>query len=55
MYYRLYRDTAGFWRWRYVALNGRTIADSGEGYNNRVDAMHGINIMKASSNSPVRD
>ena len=53
MAYYLYKDTQGYWRWRYVSSNGRTIADSGEGYVNRQDAINGINIMKASYNSPV--
>ena len=52
-HYKLYKDTAGFWRWRYVSSNGRTIADSGEGYYNRQDALNGITIMKGSSLSPV--
>lgn len=55
MYYRLYRDTASQWRWRYVASNGRTISDSGEGYFNRADALNGIAIMKGSYNSPVTE
>jgi uncharacterized protein YegP (UPF0339 family) len=55
MYYRLYKDTAGQWRWRYTASNGRTIADSAEGYYNKADAMNGIGIMKASYNSPVHE
>jgi uncharacterized protein YegP (UPF0339 family) len=55
MYYKLYKDTAGYWRWRYVSSNGRTIADSAEGYYNKSDAINGINIMKASYNSPVYD
>jgi len=54
-YYFLYRDVQGQWRWRYVASNGRTIADSGEGYFNRADALSGIGLMKASYNSPVRE
>jgi uncharacterized protein YegP (UPF0339 family) len=54
-HYYLYRDTAGYWRWRYIAANSRTIADSGEGYFNKSDALAGINIMKASYNSPVRE
>jgi uncharacterized protein len=53
MHYKLYKDVSGYWRWRYVASNGRTIADSGEGYVNRADAMNGINLMKASTYSPV--
>lgn len=52
-HYKLYRDRLNQWRWRYVAANGRTIADSGEGYYRREDAMNGIQIMKASYNSPV--
>ena len=28
----VYKDTADEWRWRIVAGNGRTLADSGEGY-----------------------
>lgn len=53
MHYVLYKDRQNQWRWRYVSSNGRTIADSGEGYYNRIDAMNGINLMKASYNSPV--
>ena len=30
----LYVDKKGEWRWRLVALNGKTTADSGEGYSN---------------------
>lgn len=53
MYYKLFKDAAGYWRWRYVSSNGRTIADSGEGYYNKADAENGIRIMKASYNSPT--
>ena len=52
-YYKLYKDNAGQWRWRYVGGNGRTIADSGESYWNKQDAINGINIMKNSYNAPV--
>lgn len=34
------------WRWRLRAANGRIIADSGEGYNNRADALHGIELVR---------
>jgi len=54
-HYYLYRDTAGYWRWRYIASNGRTIADSGEGYFNKADALAGITIMKGSTYSQVRE
>lgn len=37
----LYRDTAGDWRWRYVAQNGYVLADSGQGYSRRIDCEQG--------------
>ena len=36
----LYRAPDG-WRWRYMAHNGRVLADSGQGYSRRVDAVRG--------------
>ena len=30
--FHFYQDKAGEWRWRFVAANGRIMADSGEGY-----------------------
>jgi len=35
----VYQDQAGEWRWRRTAGNGETIADSGEGYVDRENAM----------------
>ena len=53
MYYEVYKDRTGFFRWRYVSSNGRIIADSGEGYVNKSDCLAGITIMKGSYGSPV--
>ena len=53
--YQIYKDTAGFYRWRYKASNGKIIADSGESYHSKTDCQHGINIMKASANISVED
>ena len=36
----LYRAPDG-WRWRYTASNGRILADSGQGYSRRADAVRG--------------
>lgn len=47
MTFYVYTDAAGNWRWRLVAANGRTIADSGEGYFNRPDCERGISLVKA--------
>lgn len=54
-HYHLYRDTQGYWRWRYVASNRRIIAVSSEGYVAKNDALHSIAIMRGSSNSPIRE
>lgn len=35
---KVYEDTAGEWRWRLVARNGLTVADSAEGYATRANA-----------------
>ncbi len=53
--YQIYKDTDGLYRWRYKHSNGNIIADSGESYHNKTDCQHGINIMKASANTPVED
>lgn len=34
------------WRWRLVAANGETIADSAEGYYDKTDCRHGIELVK---------
>jgi uncharacterized protein len=54
-HYEIYKDATGQYRWRYWAGNGRKIADSGESYFNKADCQRGIEIMKASANSPVED
>jgi uncharacterized protein YegP (UPF0339 family) len=38
----VYEDEAGEWRWRLKAENGETIADSGEGYTERNDAIEAL-------------
>lgn len=39
------------YRWRLVADNGRTIADSGEGYRNKLDCQHGIDLVRGTSHA----
>jgi uncharacterized protein len=46
--YALYKDRIGQWRWRAIASNGKVIADSGEGYGNKADALHGIWLIQNS-------
>lgn len=52
MTFELYRARRGLllrtqWRWRLRARNGRIIATSGEGYNNRRDALAAITTIRA--------
>ncbi|MCZ8130764.1 MAG: DUF1508 domain-containing protein [Steroidobacteraceae bacterium] len=54
-YYLLYRDRQNYWRWTAFATNGRKIADSGEGYVNKVDAENGIRLIKGSLAWPTRE
>ncbi len=39
MKFTIWQDAAGEWRWRLVARNGKTIADSAEGYKSRRHAV----------------
>ena len=49
----IYKDAKNEYRWRYQASNTKIIADSGEGYKNKTDCQHGIDLVQASSTSEV--
>lgn len=54
--YIVYKDRAAQFRWRFVAGNGQTISDSGEGYVQKSDCLNGIRIMKTEgATAPVDD
>lgn len=54
MYFKLYQDIRGYWRWTLFASNGRKIADSSEGYFNKADAGRGIDLVKSTDvNTPI--
>lgn len=55
MKYEYYKDKREEWRWRLKAANGQTIAVSGEGYVNKSDALHGIDLVKSSSQASVEE
>ncbi len=44
--FELYVDTAGEYRWRLRHQNGNIIADSGEGYTSKANALNGIESVK---------
>lgn len=53
MHYVVFADTNGQWRWHLKAANGRIIANSGEGYYNKQDCLHAIQLVKQSGFAPV--
>lgn len=53
MTYWMYQDTKGEWRWRLKASNGAIIAVSSEGYVNKSDCKHSIDLVKSSFSAPV--
>lgn len=55
MYYELYKDVVGQYRWRLRSANHRIIANSGEGYHNKSDCRDAIRLVKSSASAPVHD
>ncbi len=49
MYYEIYKDKAGEWRWRLKARNGRIVANSGEGYKRKSSALKMIMKIKVAA------
>ena len=43
----IYIDKAGEYRWRVETSNGRTLADSGEGYHNLIDCESAIQSVRS--------
>jgi uncharacterized protein YegP (UPF0339 family) len=54
MEYHIY-PSSGQWRWRLLAANNKTIADSGEAYHNKADCQAGIDLVKKSQDAPVKE
>jgi uncharacterized protein YegP (UPF0339 family) len=44
--FEVYKDKGGEYRWRLVAPNGRSIADSGEGYSSKQACLEGLGSVK---------
>jgi uncharacterized protein YegP (UPF0339 family) len=44
--FQIFKDKAGEYRWRFRADNYEVIADSAEGYVNKSDCEHGIDLVK---------
>jgi uncharacterized protein YegP (UPF0339 family) len=55
MYFKIYRDANNQWRWTLYSANYQKIANSGEGYWNKADCQHGIDLVKSSYSAPVHE
>lgn len=51
--FHVFKDTNGEWRWRLIAVNGRIIASSGEGYKAVKSCLSSIDIVKSSGAAEV--
>jgi uncharacterized protein YegP (UPF0339 family) len=51
MYFHIYKDSQGLWRWRLTAANHKIIADSAEAYYNKQDCLHAINLIKQNAST----
>ncbi|UCG10384.1 MAG: YegP family protein [Dehalococcoidia bacterium] len=54
--FELFQDSAGEYRWRLRHENGQIIADSGEGYTTKDNAINGIESLKENAaTAPIED
>lgn len=53
MYYQVFKDQTGQWRWHLRAANNKIVAASGESYWNKSDCLAGVALVKQSYNAPV--
>ena len=55
-HFEVYEDSAGEWRWRMVASNGRIVADGGEGYSSRSAVRRAVsNVRDDAGDADVTD
>jgi uncharacterized protein YegP (UPF0339 family) len=55
MFYWLYPEPNGDWRWTLYTANQKKIANSGEGYRNKADCIAAINLVKGSKDAPIME
>jgi uncharacterized protein YegP (UPF0339 family) len=55
MWYEVYCDAHGKWRWRLWSDSGDPIAEASEGYAAKARCLYDLALNKASANAPVRD
>ncbi|MEP6913094.1 MAG: DUF1508 domain-containing protein [bacterium] len=55
MTYWIYKDKDGLWRWYLKSANDEKIAKCGEGYRNKIDCKHAIDLVKSSADASIRE
>lgn len=55
MYFEMYKDASGQWRWRLKSANHQIVAVSGEGYTSKASCENGIAAVKKCGTAPVKD
>ncbi len=51
--FEIYKDKSGEFRWRLTHTNGQVIANSGEGYKAKVNAINSLNSVKENAPSAI--
>ena len=54
MYFVVYKDAQGYWRWRLKSANHEIVA-SGEAYATKGGCEHAIALVKSAWNAPTHD
>ena len=52
MPFHVKKDVRGEWRWTLSAANGKKIAASGEGYKDKKDCLHAIDLVREAGQKP---
>jgi len=56
MYFLVYKDISGYWRWRLCGIGDRIVAESGEAYYSKLDCMNMIRHLQNNAlNAPIRE
>ncbi|WP_107971617.1 YegP family protein [Neisseria elongata] len=56
MYFEIYKDAKGEYRWRLKAANHQIVAQSSEGYTTKQNCQHAIDLVKSTNaDTPVKE
>ena len=56
MYFEIYKDAKGEYRWRLKAANHQVVAQSSEGYTTKQNCQHAVDLVKSTNaDTPVKE